>query len=179
MSLLSRFLGLKDTSDREEPSSMRTIVAQLDGLPPERAQFLAAFAYVLARVAQADMQVDELEVTAMERSIAALSGLSDEEAALVTELAIAQAGAQGETDDYLVTREFRKLSQRGDRLRLMRCLYAVAAADDSIVSAESREIRAIGEELGFMRSEVNGLRLEWRDKLAELQKLPLKQQSEG
>ena len=179
MSLLSRFLGLKDTSDREEPASMRTIAARLDGLPPERARFLSAFAYVLARVAQADMHVDPLEVTAMEGSVAALSGLSDEEAALVTELAIAQAGALGETDDYLVTREFRKLSQRGDRLRLMRCLYAVAAADDSIGSAESREIRVIGEQLGFMRSEVNGLRLEWRDKLAELRKLPLNQPQSG
>ena len=44
----------------------------------------------------------------------------------------------------------------------------VAAADDSITTAESSELHKIGEELGFMRSEVNALRLEWRDKLSEL-----------
>ena len=53
----------------------------------------------------------------------------------------------------------------------MRCLLAVAAADDSITSPETREITSIGEELGFRRSEINALRLEWRDKLAELKKL--------
>jgi hypothetical protein len=54
----------------------------------------------------------------------------------------------------------------------MRCLFAIAAADGSIGAAEAQEIQGVGEELGFMRTEVNGLRFEWRDKLAELQKLP-------
>ena len=170
MSLLSRFLGLTDATERDEPANVRAIAARLDGLPPERARFLAAYAYVLARVAQADLQIDPLEVSAMERSVAALSGLSDDEVPLVIGLAISQAGERGGTDDYLVTREFRRFSQRGERLRLMRCLFAVAAANDSIGSAESREILSIGEELGFMRSEINGLRLEWRDKLAELRR---------
>ena len=173
MSLLSRFLGLTDAAERDEPASVHAIAARLDGLPPERARFLAAYAYVLARVARADMQIDPLEVSAMERSVAALSGQSDDEVSMVIELAISQAGERGGTDDYLVTREFRRFSQRGERLQLMRCLCAVAAADDSIGSAESREILAIGEELGFMRGEINALRLEWRDKLAELQKQPL------
>lgn len=173
MSLLSRFLGLTDAEERDEPASVRAIAAQLDGLPPERARFLAAYAYVLARVARADMQIDPLEVAAMERSVAALSGLSDDHVSLVIRLTISRAGERGGTDDYLVTREFRRFSQRGERLRLMRCLFAVAAANDSIGSAESREILSIGEELGFIRGEINGLRLEWRDKLAEFQRQPL------
>ena len=172
MSLLSRLFGAGPTG-REVPSSVREIATKLDGLPPERAQFLAAFAYVLARVAHADMQVDELEIAAMEQSIATLSELEPNEAALVVEIALSKADDLGGTDDYRVTREFRKLSLRAERVRLMRCLFAVAAADDSIGSAESSEIQAIGEELGFVRSEVNSLRLEWRDKLAELRKLPI------
>jgi len=172
MSLLSRLLGPSDDNDRDAPVSLRAITARLEGLPPQRAHFLAAYAYLLARVAKADLHVDEVEVAAMERRVASLSDLAEEEASLVTRLALAQASEQGGTDNYLVTREFRKLSDRNDRLRLIRCLFAVAAADDSIEAAESREIYAIGEELGLVRSEVNGLRFEWRDKLAELQELP-------
>jgi uncharacterized tellurite resistance protein B-like protein len=172
MSLLSRLLGRSDDALPDEPASIRAIAARLEGLPPKRARFLSAFAYVLARVARADRTVDSLEVAAMERGIAALSGLGDAEACMVVELALAQSGELGGTDNYLVTREFRKLSQRDDRLRLMRCLFAIAAADGSIGAAEAQEIQGVGEELGFMRTEVNGLRFEWRDKLAELQKLP-------
>jgi uncharacterized tellurite resistance protein B-like protein len=172
MSLLSRIFGASATG-REVPSSVREIATKLDGIPPERAHFLAAFAYVLARVAHADMEVDEAEITAMEQGIATLSELEPDEAPLVVEIALSKADELGGTDNYRVTREFRKLSERAERVRLMRCLFAVAAADDSIGSAESSEIQAIGEELGFVRSEVNSLRLEWRDKLAELRRLPI------
>ena len=51
-------------------------------------------------------------------------------------------------------------------------IVAVAAADDRISTEESSEIHQIGEELGFTRPEVNGLRLEWRDKISELDPTP-------
>ena len=56
MSLL-RFLGLGDkTPDVADgdTATVRRISAKLSRLDPERAKYLAAFAYVLARVAHAD-----------------------------------------------------------------------------------------------------------------------------
>jgi uncharacterized tellurite resistance protein B-like protein len=108
----------------------------------------------------------------MRTSVADLSGFGPEETELVVALALSQADEVGGTDDYLVSRAFRTLTDRAERVRLMRCLLAVAAADDSITSAETSEIQKIGEELGFTRREINALRLEWRDKLAELQEVP-------
>ncbi len=171
MSLLSRFLGIGRDLGSDEPESLQRIGAELEGLEPERARYLAAFAYVLARVAHADLRVDASEVAAMEHTLAGLANLSEDEARLAVKIAIDRAVAVGGTDNYLVTREFRRMTEKPDRVRLMRCLLAVAAADDSITSAESAEIAAIGEELGFARSEINSLRLEYRDKLAELTKL--------
>jgi len=167
MSIISRLLG-RGPAEREEPASVRAIAAKLEGLPPERARFVAAFAYVLARIAHADLHVDDDEIRAMERTIAERASLPDGEAALVAEIALAQAEALGATDNYLVVREFRSLSERTSRLELMRGVCAVAAADDRISTAESSEIHKVGEELGFTRQEVNALRLEWRDQLAEL-----------
>ena len=170
MSLLSRFLGNGETRP-DVPESMRRIVAELESFDEARARFLAAFAYVLARVARADMRVDASEVTEMERLLSRVAGLEENEVQLVVQIAVHQATEVGGTDDYLVTREFRNLSEKPERVRLMRCVLAVAAADDVVTAVESREIAAIGEELGFTRPEITGLRLEYRDKLAELQKL--------
>ncbi len=51
--------GKKDPagdSASSETETVRRIVAKLDNLEPERARFVAAFAYVLSRVAGADLQ---------------------------------------------------------------------------------------------------------------------------
>ena len=169
MSVL-RFLGIGHADRPEEPETLRRISALLQTLEPDRARFVAAFAYVLARVARADLKVEPNEVAAMEDVLREVAGLEDAERSVVVQIAVDQAAVVGGTDDYLVTREFRRLSDKGERIRLMRCVFAVAAADDSISSLESREIVEIGEELGLARPEISALRFEHRDKLAELEK---------
>ena len=175
MSLLSRFLGVGRDRESDEPESIQRISAELEGLEPERARHLAAFAYILARVAHRDLAIEASEIAEMESTLAALGDLPEEEARIAVRVAVDQAVSVGGTNDYLITREFRKMSDRPERIRLMRCVLAVAAADDSITTNESVVIVAIGEELGFTREEINSLRLEYRDKLSELKKLESEQ----
>ena len=169
MSLLS-FLGLTD--DRPERSrdteTVRRIAGQLARLEPQQAKHLAAFAYVLARLAHADLEIDAAETAEMERIVKGLAHLADAETALVVQIAQSQARLLGGTENYIVTRQFRDLSTREERAELLQCLYAVAAADGTISTNESAEIVAIAEELGFTRAEANSLRSAYRDKLAEL-----------
>lgn len=170
MSLL-RFLGLE--ARREEPTNetetVRRIAARLERLDPAQARYLAAFAYVLARVAHADLRIVESETEEMQRIVVSLASLSEEEAALVVEIAKSQARLLGGTENYVVTREYRRLSSREQRGRMLRCLYAVAAADGTISTVESAEISAVAEELGFTRQEANAVRASYRDQLAEFQ----------
>jgi uncharacterized tellurite resistance protein B-like protein len=56
-------------------------------------------------------------------------------------------------------------------VKLIECLYAIAAADGQISSLESSEIARISEELGFLPAEAIAIRAPWRDKLAALQNL--------
>jgi uncharacterized tellurite resistance protein B-like protein len=169
---LLRFLGIGGDAGRgardAETDTVRRIAGQLERLEAEQAKYLAAFAYVLARVAHADLDVDDSEVAAMERSVAGLAQLSQAEAALVVQIAVSQARLLGGTENYVVTREFRRISSKEQRGRLLDCLFAVAAADGTISGSESSEIAAIGEELGFTRAEVNSLRSRYREHLAEL-----------
>lgn len=174
MSLL-RFLGLGgDTAEarREsrETDTVRRIAAELEKKDPAEAKFLATFAYVLARVAHADLHIDETETDAMLGILEEVGALQRPEAALVVEIAKSQARLLGGTENYVVTREFRRTAEREQRARLLRCLYAVAAADGSISATETGEITAIAAELGFTRQEANALRAEFRDKLGVFQK---------
>jgi uncharacterized tellurite resistance protein B-like protein len=170
---LKKFLGLgdapKEARGAGDTETVRRIAAELDRLPPETAKYLAAFAYVLARVAHADLDIDDAETLEMERIATSVASLSGAEAALVVQIAKSQARLLGETENYVVTREFRNISSREQRGKLLQCLFAVAAADDTISGVESAEIAAIGEELGFNRAEINALRSAYRDKLSEFQ----------
>jgi uncharacterized tellurite resistance protein B-like protein len=173
MSLL-RFLGLGDRAGEDPPSAgetatVRRIAAKLERLDPGTAKYLAAFAYVLARVAHADLRVEESETAEMERIVSGLGELSAEEAALVVEIAKTQARLLGGTENYVVTREFRRISTPEQRAQLLQCLFAVAAADGQISSLEGSEIGIVAEELGFTRAETNALRASFRDKLSVLQ----------
>ena len=172
MSLL-RFLGIAKTDPAPaagETRTVREIAAKLERLPPETARFLAGFAYVLARVANADLVIAEAEAEEIRRTVRLLAGLSTDEADLVVEIAKSQARLLGGTENYVVTREFRRASTPLQRAQLLECLYAVTAADGTISSAESREIANVAEELGFTRAEANALRTRYRDKLAEFQR---------
>ena len=171
MSLL-RFLGLGGSSaqsERQESQTVRRIADQLDRLPPEQAKYLASFAFVLARVAHADLEIDASELAEMERIVRTIAQLSEAEAALVVQIAKSQAQHLGGTENYVVTREFRQLAGKEQRAELLQCVYAVAAADGTISNVESNEILSIAEELGFTRPEANALRSAYRDKLSEFQ----------
>ena len=172
MSFFTRLFGKGSGGASGESETVRRIAARLERLPPDRARHLAAFAYVLARVAQADLRISETESEAMHALVRDHAKLSDEEAALAVEIAKSQARLLGGTENYVVTREFREISTREQRLQLLECLFAVAAADGTISGQESAEIAKIAEELGFLREESNALRARWRDSLAEFQQLP-------
>ena len=152
-----------------ETETVRRIADRLAGLPPERARRLAAFAYVLARVAHADLEIDAAESAEMERIVAAQGGLDAAEAALAVEIAKSSARLLGGTENYVVTREFRELASPAERLELLECAYAVAGADGSISALESTECARIAEELGMSHAEALAVRSGFRDKLSLFQ----------
>ena len=157
-------LGRRETAATAgETDTVRAIVRRLDTLPPERARYLAAFAYILSRVAHADLAISEQETRRMERILVERGHLSEAQAALAVEIAKAQTHAAGGTEDFLVTREFRQLATPGERRELLDCLFAVSAADHSISGAEDNAIRQVASELGLSRADLAAARAVWRE----------------
>jgi uncharacterized tellurite resistance protein B-like protein len=143
-------------------------VQQLDNLEPERARYIAAFAYILSRVARADMSISDVETREMENQVTRLSGLPPEQALLVVQIAKTQATLFGGTENFLVTQEFNRIATLDQKLALLECLFAVAAADKVISSIEDREIRLINDELQLTHDQYISTRYNFREFLAVL-----------
>ncbi len=166
--LLERFKQHAKPSDIHDTETIRKIVSALDAMEPQRARYIAAFAYVLSRVARADMNVSEAETRKMEQLIVGLSGLQEDQAILVVQIAKTQATLFGGTENFLVTDEFNKLATQEQKLSLLNCLFAVAAADENISGVEDREIRLIANELQLTHSDFINARLAYRQYLSLL-----------
>src|SRR5688500_1922175 len=103
---LLRFLGLGPTdSEEHDIQGVRTIIDALDTLEPDHARYLAAFAYILSRIAHVDQHVSAQETEAIERVVAEQGSLPPAQATLVVEIAKAQSLLFGGVEDFQVTRE--------------------------------------------------------------------------
>jgi uncharacterized tellurite resistance protein B-like protein len=176
MSIL-KFLGYDPgrtaaAHESAETETVRKIVAALDRLDPDRARHIAIFAYILSRVARADLVISEVETRAMESIVEEAGGLTPEQVILVVQMAKTQAILFGGTENYIVTREFNRLATREEKLALLRCLFAVSASDDSISVMEDNEIRRIADELRLTHEDFIEVRSEFRDRLSVLRKPP-------
>lgn len=174
MSIL-RFFGLNlqkesPSQSSSETETVRKIANALDELEPARAKFVAAFAYLLSRVARADLNISPDEVRVMEKIVMQKGGLPEEQAILVVQMAKTQNILFGATENYLVTREFSNIATREEKLSLLHCLFAVSAADMSVSTMEANEIRQIAEELRLEREDYVAVRSEFRKYLAVLKK---------
>jgi uncharacterized tellurite resistance protein B-like protein len=153
-----------------ETETVRRIIEALDRLEPERARYIAAFAYILGRVAHADRNISPEETQAMERIVIGEGRLPEEQAILVVQMARSQNVLFGGTENFLVTREFKKIATREQKIALLHCLFAVSSSDESISTLEDNEIRKISRELEFTHDDFIAVRLAHRRHLAVLKK---------
>ncbi len=174
MSILE-MLGLRSASpeepeERAETETVRKIVGELDHLPQERARFVAAFAFMLSRVAHADLDISDDETRAMEELVIETGGLPEEQAIIVVQMAKTQNLLFGGTENYLVAKEFNRIATRDEKLSLLHCLFAVGAADDSISTTEDNVVRQIADELELEHPDFIAVRSRFREQLGVFQK---------
>ncbi|MGE3188539.1 MAG: TerB family tellurite resistance protein, partial [Vicinamibacterales bacterium] len=146
------------------------IERQLATLAPDRAHFVASFAYLLGRVARADHDVTPPETATMERLVAERGGLSPEDARLAVRIATAHGLRFGGTDDFLVARNFSAAATREEKLALLDCLFAVSASDASIRTIEDNEIRRIASEMNIGHEDFIAARQAWAKHLSVLRR---------
>jgi len=138
----------------DHTETVRAIARALDKMDTETARYIATFAYILGRVANADLEINEAETLAMEHIVVDRGGLPPEQAVLVVQIAKSQNRLFGGTEDFLVTREFGEIATRDQKLQLLDCMYSVSAADEDISTVEDNEISRIANELHLDRADL-------------------------
>jgi uncharacterized tellurite resistance protein B-like protein len=165
-----RAAGANSSAAPGDTDTVRRIVGELDKLDPARARHLAAFAYILSRVAAADLHVSDVETATMVDLVRREGDLPEAQAMIVVEIAKSQSRLSGGTENFLVTREFREIASETERRALLHCLFAVSAADEAISAEEEAQIGQIARELGFSHADYVEVRLAYSDKRTVLRR---------
>jgi uncharacterized tellurite resistance protein B-like protein len=159
--------GIDDPTRTEVVSR---IAGALEGLPPDRARVIAAFAYHLGRIAHADHEFTDGERNVIHAMVTQESGLPVDQVDLVVELVVHESLVFRGTEDYAVMREFGEIATAEQKAALIRCLFAVSAADARVVVSEDNEIRRIAMALKVSHEEFVAARAAVRAHLAVLQR---------
>jgi uncharacterized tellurite resistance protein B-like protein len=154
-----------------DTATVRRIVAKLEEMPPEQARLLASAAYTLARAANADLEITDEEVAAIERALQAHGAIDEATAVLVTEMAKLQARTVGGPEDFSVTREFKALATEDQKLDVVRACFAIGAASGSISAEETAIVNQIADELDIDDATLNAIRADFHDQLSAVQNI--------
>lgn len=166
---IRRWLGLGTVPlDTPDQAPLRALIETLEHLEPDRARHLARFAYLLGRIAHADQHVSPEETRAMEAILVEEGALTSEQAVVVVGLARSTHLMFASTADFEVARDFGKAATYDQRLALARCLFHVAAIDETISVAEESEIHRIAALLKIQPADLTALRISHRQRLPGL-----------
>jgi len=170
MSLLQR-IGLSPAGPVPRNRVAAAIREQLGRFPSARAEFVAAFAGLLVRVAYADLELSAPERKRLPEILATHAGLTSDEAGVVADVVVAQATALSGIDYAALTGAFNEVASEDDKKRLVDCLYAIATADDTVTVPEDEEIRKVAQALLLSHSEFITIRSRYKEQLEVIRAL--------
>ena len=170
LATILRKLGLVVGVDDAKPDvhALDALEEALSHVPPDEARRVAAFAYLLSRVAHADHEVTGAEREAMVRLLVDRAHLAPGQAEIVIGIATSKIVHVRGTQDYLVSREVAARASVEEKRALIDGLYAVCAADGLISTIEDNDVRRVASEIDLEHHDVVDIRATYRGSLAVL-----------
>lgn len=160
-----------NTTSTGDTATVRRIVARLEAMPPDQARVVASAAYIVARAANADLNISDEETALIERQLQERGALDEPTAVMVAEMAKLQARTVGGTEDFIVTREFKDIATPEQRIGVLRACFAIAAASGSISAEESAVVNQIANELSLDPKDVSAVRADFHELLSSVQEV--------
>ncbi|MDH4054705.1 MAG: TerB family tellurite resistance protein [Gammaproteobacteria bacterium] len=114
---------------------------------PNSANYLATFAFALARIAYADGEVSDAEREKIRRILHEVADLKESEVEFIMELSMMQRRAKSNLDNRIVNPALDEKRAK----HFLNSLHAIAQADGITTSLELIEIDAIAAEFGLHR----------------------------
>lgn len=172
---LLKLLGIRKEG-RAGRDVLGTLFDGIEGIvgdrPLDEIKLVTGYAGLLGRVAYADLEITDDEVARMRRVLAGVLGLADGEVEAIVEILLRHRVQLLSLEDHVYARLINDVADRPVKLKLLRALYEVGAADGSVREREDQEIRVISRALMLSHSDFIEARREFRDHLAVLKSEP-------
>jgi uncharacterized tellurite resistance protein B-like protein len=168
---LLKLLGIRK-EERAGRDELGTLFEGIEGIigdrPVDETKLITGYAGLLGRVAYADLEITDDEVDRIRRVLSSTLGLADAEIDAIVEILNRHRVQLLSIEDHLYTRLINDVADRPRKLKLLRALYEVGAADGSVREREDQEIRVISKALMLSHSDFIDARREFGDRLAVL-----------
>ena len=170
MSIFNRWGRRSRESGKEETLSTiySRVHERVSGFEDEEIRYIAAFSGLLGRVAYADLDISDEEISKINKILTKRTSLSKEGVDAVTSVLKHEILALSGLENYLYTREINALASKKQKEEVMLSLFLVAAADRNISAEENEEIRMIAKALGFSHSDFVESRALFKEHLSVL-----------
>lgn len=149
MSLWKAFTeALTAKNSQEFSSRLHERIAEAFRDKEETFQIKAAcLSGLMARIAFADLKIEETEKTVIKTSLTKWMNLSEEEASLMATLCLEEVKDLAGIENHLYCLPLRESLPENERYQILVTLFHVAAADGNVENLESEEIRNIAKGL--------------------------------
>ena len=168
---LLKLLGIRK-EERAGRDELGTLFEGIEGIigdrPVDEIKLITGYAGLLGRVAYADLEITDDELARMHRVLASVLGLADDEVEAIVEILLRHRVQLLSLEDHVYARLVNDVADRPHKLKLLRALYEVGAADGSVREREDQEIRVISKALMLSHGDFIDARREFRDHLAVL-----------
>jgi uncharacterized tellurite resistance protein B-like protein len=164
-------LGGKERGRSPELGDLFTGISEIAAdRPPEEIKRATGLAGLLGKVAYADMEIDADEVSRVREILERETGLPRSSVEAITALLEGHRVELLSVQDHHYARMIAEVADHGEKLEVLRAMFAVAAADGSVRQREDAEIRAVSRGLKLSHRDYISVRSEFRDRLAVLRK---------
>lgn len=169
-------MGLFENSKTDvtgvNPESLTTIYKKTEALlgheSSEDFRFVTAFAGLLGRIAYADMDISEEEISRIRKILKKTTSIKEEEIEVIVHLVKEETEALSGLENHLYSRELNSTADQKKKEEVMLSLFLVAAADKNISPEENKELGLISKSLGFTDSDFYEFRAMFKEFLSVL-----------
>ena len=163
-----KFFGLEKNDEKTEKrlgtlfSSVQMI---LENHSEQESMLITGYAGLLGRVAYADMDISDVEIDKIREILSSKMRLDKKHIDLIIDLIVEHRVQLFSVEEHHYHRLINEICTKDQKIHLLRALFSVAAADDSISSEEDTILRNISKGLLLSHKEHIGVRLKFRQYL--------------
>lgn len=170
MSILDTIFGKAKTSSDFTSRLHKKVDTLFPGKPAEEIILATCVAGLMARVAYADLVINDNEKDSMKKALTHLSTLTSEEVDAITTLAIDEIKDLAGLENHLYCRPISENLSEMERFNILKALFQLAASDGGASHQEGEEIRQVCTGLLLEHKHFIAARAGVLDKLDSLKK---------